>query len=135
MKRNQSFVKGKLKIPPAHPSPPSNPTHLYCFFGGGKPQQQKSTPNTQTNLQTSNLNAREDIWLGGWGGSGREPITAEGERRKGISKPQHLRANAPPKNGDRIDTQGSGRGAVGGGFFSKHISQSTAKHFLPTPNA
>lgn len=35
----------------------------------------------------------------------------------------------------RIGTQGSGGGGVGGGFVSEHISQSTTKHFLPTPSA
>lgn len=28
----KSFVKVKLKIPPAYPSPPFNSTHFYCFF-------------------------------------------------------------------------------------------------------
>lgn len=118
------FCQRKTKNPtsPSVPSLQPNP-FLLLFLGGRKPQQQKPTRNTRTNLQTSNLNAREDIRLGGLGaGSGREPTTGEGERRTGISKPQHLRANAPPKNGDSRD------------WYSRY-SQSTTKHFLPTPSA
>lgn len=33
LKRNQSFVRGKLKVPPVQPSPPSYPTHFIAFWG------------------------------------------------------------------------------------------------------
>lgn len=61
LKRNQSFVKEKLKIPPARPSVPSlQPNPFYCFL--------KKKPKTHTDHtnhpQTANLDARGDIQLG-----------------------------------------------------------------------
>lgn len=111
LKRNQSFVKGKLKIPPAHPSVPSlQPNPFYCLLKNEneKPrQQQNPTHSAQNTPQTANLNARGDSQLGVGGEQVRSRQQGKGERCKVISKSQHLRADAPPKNGggqDRYST-------------------------------
>lgn len=127
--KGQSFVKRKLKIPPAHPFPslpPSNPTYFFFFFL--LLLEKKNNPNKNPlithnpTLQTANLDssAEEQTWGREGNRSAKDP---------GVCRYTFQRLVVPPIPKPR--ERGSFlKVCSGGGGMSKHFTKRFVAHSL-----
>ena len=120
VKRNQSFVKEKLKIPPAHPSVPSlQPNPFYCFSKKNKnPQGTHKPPHKRLTWMP------EEIFSWGCGeGKSRRGADSRGKDRDARISPDLYICeldDAPPKNGGSQNPHSTKWVGVGGCFKTHH---------------